>query len=198
MKCYYDKTWDRLNKVEELIPFAKDEFITINETKYKNPFFLKREIKGIIDDNFLNNSKFCFCHGDPTFSNIIVKDDLSIVFIDPRGYFGNTKLFADPYYDFAKLYYSFFGNYDQFNNKRFVLDILDNSVRLNINSSGYEFLEETYFDLLKNFDPKKIKILHGLIWLSLTTYAWEDYDSICGAFYKGTIVLNDAIKEFEI
>lgn len=196
LKCYYDKTWDRLNKVYELIPFARDEFIIINGKSYKNPFFMKTEIMEIIKSHFLQNTNFTFCHGDPTFSNIIVRDDLSIVFIDPRGYFGETKLYADPYYDFAKLYYSFFGNYDQFNNKKFILDIYNDCVTLNIESSGYEFLEKTYFDLIKNYTPKKIKFLHGIIWLSLTTYAWEDYDSICGAFYKGVMVINEAIKEF--
>jgi len=30
----------------------------------------------------------------------------------------------------------------------------------------------------------------GIIWMSLTTYAWDDYDKICGAFYKGTEVLS--------
>jgi hypothetical protein len=32
-----------------------------------------------------------------------------------------------------------------------------------------------------------------LVWLSLTTYAWEDYDSICGAFYYGLYWLEDAM-----
>ena len=196
LKCYYEKTWDRLDKVQDLIPFAKSEFITINGVSYKNPYFVKEEIKNIVERYFLKDTKFCFCHGDPTFSNIIVKDDLSIVFIDPRGYFGNTKLYGDPYYDFAKLYYSFFGNYDQFNNKNFILDINSDSIELNIQSSGFEFLERQYFDLLKEYDSKKIKFLHSLIWLSLTTYAWDDYDSICGAFYKGTVILNEALKEY--
>ena len=107
-------------------------------------------------------------------------------------------LYGDPYYDFAKLYYSFFGNYDQFNNKKFVLNIYESDAVLNIDSSGYEFLEKAYFKLIDDYDSKKIKFLHGLIWLSLTTYAWEDYDSICGAFYKGVMVINDAMKEFEL
>lgn len=48
-------------------------------------------------------------------------------------------------------------------------------------------MEEFFFDKLKNVDKTKIKLLHSIIWLSLTTYAWEDYDSICGAFYNGLI-----------
>ena len=38
-------------------------------------------------------------------------------------------------------------------------------------------------------EPHLMSIL-GIIWLSLTTYAWDDYDKVCGAFYKGTEVLS--------
>ena len=195
-KCYYEKTWDRLDKVQSLIPFANDKEITINNNVYKNPYFLKKEIKKIIEVFFMNDEHFYFIHGDPTLSNIIIKPDMSIVFIDPRGYFGNTKLYGDRYYDFAKLYYSFIGNYDQFNNKNFLLDIYKDKVELSIASSGYEFLEDKFFSNIPELEPRKIKFLHALIYLSLTTYAWEDYDSICGAFYNGSLLLNKALKEF--
>ena len=44
---------------------------------------------------------------------------------------------------------------------------------------------------------KKIKLLHAIIWLSLTTYAWEDYDAICGAFYKGLLELQEYLDYVE-
>ena len=195
-KCYYEKTWDRLDKVQSLIPFANDSEIEINDKKCINPYFVKDEISRIVKDHFMNEKDFYFIHGDPTLSNIIIKPDLSIVFIDPRGYFGNTKLYGDRYYDFAKLYYSFIGNYDQFNNKNFLLDVYQDKVELSIASSGYEFLEESFFKEIPEIEPRKIRFLHSLIYLSLTTYAWEDYDSICGAFYNGTLLLNEVLKEF--
>lgn len=39
-----------------------------------------------------------------------------------------------------------------------------------------------------------MKVLLAIIWFSLTTYAWEDYDSICGAFYNGLWYLEDALE----
>lgn len=197
LECYYNKTFNRLSKIEDLVPFAKDDFIIINKQKCINPFKYKDDIRRIIDKYFANEKTFSFIHGDPTLSNIIIKNNLDIVFIDPRGYFGNTKLYGDIYYDFAKLYYSFIGNYDQFNNKNFVLDIHQEEAELSISSSGYEFLEDKFFKEVPYVEPRKIHFLHALIWLSLTTYAWEDYDSICGAFYRGTELLNESIKEFE-
>ena len=114
--------------------------------------------------------------------------------IDPRGYFGKTALFGDADYDWAKLYYSVVGDYDQFNRKNFSLEIGEGGVELEIVSNGWRALEEDFFELCGT-DRRKIKLLHAIIWLSLTTYAWEDYDAICGAFYKGLLELQKYLDE---
>jgi hypothetical protein len=97
-------------------------------------------------------------------------------------------------YDWAKLYYSLSGNYDQFNLKNFTLDIKENEVELAIKSNGWEDMETCFFESLPEVNPAKIKALQAVIWLSLTTYAWEDYDSICGAFYNGLIKLDEMLS----
>ena len=134
--------------------------------------------------------RFCLLHGDCTFSNILLREDAIPVMIDPRGYFGYTQYYGDPAYDWVKLYYSIVGNYDQFNLKRFALNIGESDVRLQIESNHWEDMEEDFFRLL-DVNREQIKILHAIIWLSLTTYAWEDYDSVCGAFYNGLLLLAD-------
>ena len=138
-------------------------------------------------------ARFRLIHGDCTFSNVLLRDDGTPVLIDPRGYFGFTELCGDPAYDWAKLYYSLVGNYDQFNRKRFTLDISREGVELQIASNGWEDLESAFFDLV-GVQPEQIRLIHAVIWLSLTTYAWEDYDSICGAFYNGLYYLEEALK----
>ena len=95
-------------------------------------------------------------------------------------------------YDWAKLYYSIVGNYDRFNLKEFGLDIGKEGIELNISSNHWEDMEEDFFELTKT-DPEEIKLLHAVIWLSLTTYAWQDYDSVCGAFYNGLYYLEDVL-----
>ena len=135
-----------------------------------------------------------FIHGDCTFSNMLLNNNDEPVLIDPRGYFGSTELYGDPAYDWVKLYYSIVGNYDQFNRKRFELDIRPDEVLLQIESNHWEEMEQTFFDLLHGeADPEQMHLLHAVIWLSLTTYAWEDYDSICGAFYNGLYYLEEAL-----
>ena len=42
----------------------------------------------------------------------------------------------------------------------------------------------------------KINLIHGLIWLSLTGYVKEDYDSILTSFYKGLFIINELEKIF--
>ena len=44
----------------------------------------------------------------------------------------------------------------------------------------------------------KINLIHGLIWLSLTGYVKEDYDSILTSFYKGLFIINELEKIFLI
>lgn len=181
---YIIKTFERLSKIEKLVPFADKEFIKINKQYYKNIFFCKESFVKSVEK--LMPTEFKLIHGDCTFSNLMFDTfDRKTILIDPRGYFGKTKLFGDVDYDWAKLYYSIKGNYDQFNMKKFALDIKDNEVELTIKPNNWEDMAEFFFDSLPEVNKQKIKLLHSIIWLSLTTYAWEDYDSICGAFYNG-------------
>jgi len=189
---YIDKTFERLNKVRKLIPFADRDYIKINGIKAQNVFFVQDTLKDKIQKHF--PEKFRIIHGDPTFSNLMLRTiDVKPYLIDPRGYFGKTKIYGDEDYDWAKLYYSIKGNYDQFNRKNFALEIKEGEVDLKISSNEWECLSDYFFELT-GADREKILLLHSIIWLSLTTYAWQDYDSICCAFYNGLLQLKEAIK----
>ena len=166
----------------------------INGRSCRNIFYCRDSVERFAKTFF--PERFCLIHGDCTFSNILVKENETPVLIDPRGYFGRTLLYGDPAYDWVKLYYSLYSNYDQFNTKRFSLTIGDNSIDLSIESNGWEPLEQEFFSLLNGEVTKKqMRLYLALTWLSLTTYAWEDYDSICGAFYNGLLYLEDALYE---
>lgn len=190
--AYIGKTFKRLEKVEKLVPFAEDEYIVVNGKKCRNIFFNKEKLEEMVMEYLPD--EFRLLHGDCTFSNMMLRSDGSPVMIDPRGYFGTTELYGDTAYDWVKIYYSIKGNYDQFNLKRFKLKIEKEEVNLEIDSNHWEDMEDEFFSLLGNeVSPKQMKLLHAIIWLSLTTYAWEDYDSICGAFYNGLLYLEEAL-----
>lgn len=189
---FLNKTFDRISKIENLVPFAKNEFIKINGQYYKNVFFNKDELRDAVKNVY--PKEFCLIHGDCTFSNLMFDTfNMKAILIDPRGYFGKTKLYGDEDYDWAKLYYSIKGEYDQFNRKKFTLDIREKDVEFAIKPNNWADMEEFFFDCLPHVSKYKIKLLHAIIWLSLTTYAWEDYDSICGAFYNGIVKLGEVL-----
>lgn len=200
-EAYFHKTFDRLGKIQDLIPFGRQREIVVNGRTCKNVYYYRDALEKKLDR--LSCETFHFIHGDCTFSNLMLRENGAPVLIDPRGYFGFTELFGDVRYDWAKLYYSIVGNYDRFNLKEFRLEIggADGSagtvlppgeVRLRIASNGWEDMEDAFFRLT-GAEPEEIRLLHAVIWLSLTTYAWQDYDSICGAFYNGLYYLEEVL-----
>lgn len=191
-QAYVGKTFERLNKIRDMVPFGSDSHIMINERKCRNIFFYQDELRSRFA--MYKCPQFKFLHGDNTFSNMMLDEQKNPVLIDPRGYFGYTEMFGDVAYDWAKLYYSIAGNYDQFNLKRFSLEIDETGVSLEIESNGWEDVADYFLSLIADeVNSDDIKLLHAIIWLSLTTYAWEDYDSICGAFYNGLYYLEEVL-----
>lgn len=191
-EAYFNKTMARLRKIREMVPFTNERYITVNGQRCRNVFFYKRELEKKLEKLWLTCDTFCFIHGDCTFSNLMLREDKSPVLLDPRGYFGHTELYGDPRYDWAKLYYSIVGNYDRFNLKEFDLDIGEKEVRITIQSNHWEDMADDFFEMTET-SPEEIKLLHAVIWLSLTTYAWQDYDSVCGAFYNGLYYLEHVL-----
>lgn len=190
MEAYYGKTIDRLNQVSHLIPFADQKTIEINGKLCRNVFFFRQEFKRMISEK-LGNTTFALIHGDTTFSNTLVDGNLNVTFIDPRGYFGHTELLGDVRYDWAKLYYSISGSYDAFNHGRFDLCLDDGKVVLAVKESGWEELADYLLERTSAGQEANIRLIHAVLWLSLTTYIWENYDAICGAFYRGLYFLNE-------
>lgn len=189
-EAYFNKTMRRLSTIRGLVPFADRSVITINGKQCRNIYFHKRELERALER--LKCDSFCLIHGDCTFSNIMLREDGTPALIDPRGYFGYTEIYGDPMYDWAKLYYSLVGNYDRFNLKDFRLDIGAEEVILQIASNHWEDMARDFFKMT-GAKKEEIKLLHAVIWLSLTTYAWHDYDSICGAFYNGLYYLEEVL-----
>lgn len=187
---YESKTLERVYEVSDLIPFFDQETITINNKVCINPFHpkhldtFKDKIKSLYDINTFN-----LIHGDCTFSNMISVDNKCYL-IDPRGYFGKNKLYGDSRYDWAKLYYSFFGNYDNVNSKKYTININEESVNFSIDKNGWETFEEVFFDSIA-FDKNEIKFIHVLIWFSLCGYVKEDYSSILLSYYNAVYLWNE-------
>ena len=189
-ETYINKTISRVYSVKDIIPLFETASFFINNKHCINPFY-DYNIKDLIIDvkSLLYTDKYTVIHGDPTFSNILVNNENKSFFIDPRGIFGNTKIYGDSNYDWAKLYYSVNGNYDSINSKSFSVKIQENKINLDIKSNGFEKFSSI---ILKksNMTEKQMLLHQALIWLSLTGYVKEDYDSILYAFFYGVLLWN--------
>ena len=188
---YYKKTLDRVAEVKGLIPFLNKREIVINNKICKNIFHesaIETFTNNITD---LYTDTFSVIHGDLTFSNSLVDKDLNVYTFDPRGSFGNIKIFGDKKYEWSKLYYSVYGNYDSINSKKFDVRITD-SVEYTIESNTFEEFGPLVIQL-SGVSEHRIKLLHSLIWLSLTGYVKEDIDSVLCSFYNGIYLYNEII-----
>lgn len=200
-KDYYKKTLDRIQGIREVIPLTNKEYITINGMSCKNVFFFEKELEQAVRE-VLFDTEFGLIHGDCTLTNTMIDQEGKIYFIDARGYFGDSEFFGDVYYDWAKLYYSIHGCFDQFNIKNFELEIIEGEeaekeeIRFRIAPSGWAHLTEYFLEQIPQCNISKIKLIHAIVWMSLASHCWEDYDSMCLAFYHGVYLWNEWMKEY--
>ena len=190
-EMYVDKPLARLAHIPKLAPdFAARETIEINGRTCPNPLARPYLLTDLLDR--LMPPRFVFIHGDPTFSNMLIDDAGKVWLIDPRGRFGGVQFYGDPAYDWAKLWYSLVGGYDQFNRKRFVLTLDFPVVEIEIAPSGWEHLAPVMAERLGPDMMRRVHLLHGLIWLSLSGYVTDCYDSMLAAWFKGMLELEGA------
>lgn len=144
-----DKVIARCDKISHmLINYDKQEMID----------YLQKSYDALLK---LYDGKYYFCHGDLNGSNVMVNPTTKQVkFIDPRGYFGNTKLFGWKPYEYAKLLYCLNG-YDDFNNLPQIYTI-DEPIRLNC------------YGEIDYLNKDEYKILVGVIYIALAGYISQD------------------------
>lgn len=193
---YVAKTIDRVRQVRGLLPHVDRPEVIVNGRRCRNPFAPGQEAAlGEICAHLPTAcDRFVVVHGDPTFSNMLFDDQNRCWLIDPRGYFGQVKLFGDARYDWAKLYYSVVGDYDMFNRRRFTLRVGDDQVGMDVESNGWRDLQPMFEERFGPDGLRELQLIHALIWLSLSGYVKDDLDSVLGAFYHGLWWLEEATR----
>lgn len=195
---YFQKTIERLRGVAHSIPFANEKKITINGLECINILQCQNTFREAVMQTLMS-TVYTPIHGDCQLTNTLLDSNGDIFFIDPRGYFGSSQIFGDVRYDWAKVYFAIIGNFDQYNIKNISLSIEnDGNVKFKIGSGGWEFLEDYFLSEIPNGQGsrKEIELIHSVIWLSMASHAWEDFDSMCIAFYKGTLLFNKWLKDY--
>jgi beta-phosphoglucomutase-like phosphatase (HAD superfamily) len=178
---FYDKVLQRLDNIQQLLSYFNITSVNNVQIKYHYQYIVENIYKSIKQHIFENETEYNTIHGDPHMSNILMDDKHKIWFIDPRGYFGNTKLFGLKEYDIGKIMYSLSG-FDQINNNDNHFFIIDekNNIDTNItnNITNYLHLFDTYDkDMLIN-----MTILH---WFGLTDYSKNNIHKCISSYYYG-------------
>lgn len=185
---YINKTFDRSIKHISMIRYFNQNFLNINGKNVKNPL-LDSNLNNILSN--ISCKHFCFIHGDLTFSNCLYENGNLYIF-DPRGSFGRTKLYGDPAYDWAKLYYSSIDMYDSTNLKNFYVKYDQNKIIIEpLSREDDEFI----FWRICPFSKKEIYLRLLTIWLSLIGYIQNDIDGMNYSAYKACLVYDKIINE---
>jgi hypothetical protein len=190
-KEIYDKLYDRKKIIDKFINYFGE--IKIVNGVYINTFDdIIEKCKKLITQyyNAIDEFKYNIIFGDCQFSNILINPDNinDIIFIDPRGYFGESKVFGPCEYDYAKILYGISG-YDRFNFSNFNIKKIDE----NIKSIEFEIKGFVYEKKIINKYFNKIhKTFLVIIWLSLAEYnknnIWKCLASYYYGLYLGTIL----------
>jgi hypothetical protein len=194
----YDKIINRKKVIDDLINyFGVIEYV--NGVKIDSLENILLKCKNIITQyyNTLDNYEYSVIMGDCQFSNILIcnhdnnlENNNDIIFIDPRGYFGTSKIFGPKDYDYAKILYAIYG-YDDFNNNnKFIVSFEgENNNKINIPIKSIDFDKNV---LQKHFN-KLHKAYVITIWLSLAEYnknhIWKCLASYYYGLYLGTTIL---------
>ena len=181
IKCIYIETYEKLyNRFKEIETIVqKYSFIThVNKVKIISFNDAVNKIQENINNYIytLNAYNMCITHGDCQFNNILIdKEHNEIVFIDPRGYFGNQDLYGIAEYDYAKVRFALSG-YDIFDNMNInILNINDNNIDL---ENIFQIEEEYIFkkDIIDTFIVS--------IWLgNAHSFKSNEYKAIYSYFY---------------
>lgn len=176
---FYDKVLHRVNNIQQLLSY----FHNINSVnniciKYNHEYIIDKLYKKIKIYILENKIDYNTIHGDPHMSNILIDGNDKLFFIDPRGYFGNTKLFGLKEYDISKIIYSLSG-FDQINNDNHFFIIKKSNIDTNINNNIDYYLH------LFDYDKDMLISMTILHWFGLTEYSKNNIHKCISSYYYG-------------
>lgn len=179
---FYDKVLQRLDNIQQLLSYFNN-IKTVNNIhiKYDHKYIIDKIYEKIKNKILENKLEYNTIHGDPHMSNILIDDNNKIWFIDPRGYFGNTKLFGLKEYDIGKIIYSLSG-FDEINNNNNHFFIINekNNIDTNINNNI-----DNYIYLFDEYDKEMLIDMTILHWFGLTDYSKNNIHKCISSYYYG-------------
>lgn len=169
-----DKVIDRCESIKHmLINYNKEDL----EHALNSAYSLLSGLEGDVIE-------YRFTHGDLNGSNLLVNPEtLDVKLIDPRGYFGYSKLYGWKPYEYAKLLYCLYG-YDSFNN--------------DLQIYGKDWPKKLELaDSIEFLNKKEYKVLVGVIYVALAGYISQDIMKANIAYEYGMKLLKKELYNVE-
>ncbi|BAQ22697.1 hypothetical protein AU156_gp047 [Edwardsiella phage PEi20] len=187
-KEFHDKVLDRCASIQPVIDsFGKITHVNGVKIGRLKPM-LKQALNHLI--NYQYSRPYHVIHGDPNFSNTMITEcDADIKFIDPRGYFGNTKVYGPRLYDEAKVLYAVSG-YDDFNADSLWggLTIEGEQAMVNIEPLVYKYEKMDTFN-------EHHHLAVAIIWIALGGYFKNNPLKAVSAYYYGMYLLTKQLRK---
>jgi hypothetical protein len=181
----FDKLYSRKKAISPLLDyFGNIKIVNSVEIMSFDDVFAK--CKNIIIQYYkaIEKYEYSIIMGDCQFSNILIDpcEINNIIFIDPRGYFGTSKVHGPIEYDYAKVLYAISG-YDDFNIGKFNVKKID----IENGILDFDIRPITSFDerLIKYYFNKVHRAFMVIIWLSLAEYNKNDIWKCLCSYYHG-------------
>lgn len=140
------KIMDRFNEYDWTSNAQFNSITSVNGIKIKNILYYSDLIKSTLFSHLKPRDYYNLIHGDVHLGNILLDKNDDIYFIDPRGYFGESKLFGLYEYDYAKLLFGLSGYsiFDEMNITE--LKIIDNNLEIEFIKQHEYIFENKLFD----------------------------------------------------
>lgn len=183
-KEFYKKVLDRCDSISGILyRYDREELKDLLDkaTKYI--------IDHVMDKNY-PYGVYWFTHGDLNGSNVMYnKKTKEFKFIDPRGYFGETKMIGLKEYDYAKILYCLSG-YDDFNNGH---QLYTKEWKQGIRSLvEYDWIEN------KEINNPVTRLMVAIIWIALAQYIAQDVFKANIAYDHGMYLLRSELFKLKL
>lgn len=187
-KEFHDKVIGRCASIQPVIDsFGKITHVNGVKIGRLVPM-LKQALNHLV--RYQYSKRYHVIHGDPNFSNTMITfTDGDIKFIDPRGYFGNTKIYGPRLYDEAKVLYAVSG-YDEFNADALWggLNIEGEHAYVNIEPLIYKYEKMDTFN-------EHHHLAVAIIWIALGGYFKNNPLKAVSAYYYGMYLLTKQLRK---
>lgn len=186
-KEFYDKVLDRCELIQDVIDsFGDIKYVNGVKLGRLRPM-LKQALAHLL--HYQAGKGYYVIHGDPNFSNTMATYEGEVKFIDPRGYFGNTKIYGPRLYDEAKVLYAISG-YDEFNSDalwgQFDVDGEQSNVCINPLIRDYKNLPQ-----FNEYHHLAVAV----IWIALGGYFKNNPLKAVASYYHGMKLLTQQLNK---